>query len=97
MRAGSRKLIATDESTVLAEPCFDPIVLEGGKSDGCFPNPPCTDESDGFKVFGESDDLLDQLVTPETIPRCRRREFTKGNAIKREAADPVIFSIADLA
>jgi hypothetical protein len=73
MSARSRELIATDESTVLAKPFLDAIVVEDGEGDGCFPDPPCTDESDGFQVFSESDDLLDQLFASETGPWRRGR------------------------
>ena len=41
-----RELIATDESSVLAKSLFDAIVVEDGEGDGCFPDPPCADESD---------------------------------------------------
>jgi hypothetical protein len=69
MGARSRKLITADKSTVFAKSSFDPIVVEDGEGDSCFPDPPCTDESDGFEVFSESGDLLDQLVTSETVSR----------------------------
>ena len=68
-----RELIATDESSVFAKSSFDPIVVKDGEGDGCFPDSPCTDESDGFQVFGESDDLLDQFIAPETMPWGRGR------------------------
>jgi hypothetical protein len=74
--ARSRKLIAADKPSVIAKSIFDPIVVEDGEGDRCFPNPPCTDESDGFEVFDESNNLLDQLLTPETAPQGRRRRFT---------------------
>ena len=51
-------------------------MVEDGEGDGGFPNPPCTDEGNGFEVFSESDNLLNQLVTPETVPRGRGRRFT---------------------
>jgi hypothetical protein len=68
MSARSRELVAADESTVIAKPFLDAIVVEDSEGDGCFPDPPCTDESDGFEVFGNSDDLLDQLPASETGP-----------------------------
>jgi hypothetical protein len=73
MSAGSGKLIAADESAVVAESIFDPIVVEGCESNGRLSDAPCADESDGLEVFSESDDLLNQLVTSETVPRRRGR------------------------
>jgi hypothetical protein len=75
MSARSGKLITTDKPSVLAKSIFDPIVVEDSEGNRRFPDPPCTNESDGFDVFGESDNLLDQLVTPETVPRGRGRRF----------------------
>jgi len=39
------------------------------QSDRRFPDSPCTDESDWSEAFGQTDDLLDQLVPSETRPR----------------------------
>jgi hypothetical protein len=58
MRTRSRKLIAANKSPVIAKPFFDPTVVEDGESDRRFPDPPCTDENDGFEVLGEPDNLL---------------------------------------
>jgi len=63
------ELIATDESTIIAEPLFDAIMVENRQGNGCFPNPPGADESDWSEVFSQTDDLLDQLVPSETRPR----------------------------
>jgi hypothetical protein len=82
MSAGSGKLIAADKSAVVAESIFDPIVVEDCESNGRLPDAPCADESDGFEVFSEPYDLFNQLVTSETVPRCRGRRFTR-----REAAE----------
>ena len=69
----SGKLIATNESTVPAKSFFDSLVVEDGEGNRCFPDPSRANESDGFEVFSESDDVVDKLVTTETVPRCRRR------------------------
>ena len=69
MSAGCGELVATDEPTVGSKPFLDAIVVEDGESDGCFPNPPCTDESDWSQMFREGDDLLDQILASETGPR----------------------------
>jgi hypothetical protein len=58
MSARSRKLITTNKSSVIAKSIFDPIVVEDGEGDRRFPDPPCTDESNGFEVLSESSDLL---------------------------------------
>ena len=80
---GARGLesIAADESTVPAESFFDPIVVEDFESNGCLPDPPCTDESDRLEVFSESDHLLNQLVASETAPRGRGRQFPKRDSM----------------
>ena len=70
MGTRSRELIATDESTVLAKSSFYPLVVEDGESDRCFPNSPCTNKSDGFKSFGKFNNLLNKVITSETVPGC---------------------------
>ena len=52
-------MVATDESTVVTEPLFDPIVMKDGQSDRRLSNPTSTDGSSGYEVFGQADDLLD--------------------------------------
>ena len=59
------ELIAANESTVVAEPSFDAIVMKDGQGDGCLSDSADTNESDGCEVFGQTDDLLDQLATTE--------------------------------
>ena len=83
MSARGRKLIAADESTVFAESFFDPTVVEDGEGNGCFPNPPYTNERDGFEVFGKSNDLLNQFIASETGPRRRGRGFTKTSPMNK--------------
>ena len=73
----SRKLIATNESAVIAKAVLDPIVVEHSKGDGSLPNPPCTNESDGFEVFSQTSNLLNQFVASKTDPGRRRRSFSK--------------------
>jgi len=67
------ELIATDESTVVAKPLLDAIVVKDRQGNGSFPDPPSTDESYWSEIFGETKDLLDQFVPSETGPRPRRR------------------------
>jgi hypothetical protein len=82
MGTRSRKLIAADNPTVLAEPFFDPLVVEDSERNRRLPDPPCTNESDRFEVFGESDNLLNQFLAPEAVPRGWGRQFTNRHATK---------------
>ena len=82
MSARSWELTTTDKSAVLAKPILDAIVVEDREGDGCFPDPACTDQSDGFQVFSESDDLLNQSFASETRPWRRGRRFSKEDAVK---------------
>ena len=71
------ELVATDEPAVISKPLLDSIVMEDGQSDGCFPNPPWTDESDWSEIFCEANDLLDQVVTSKTGSRPWGRWLSK--------------------
>ena len=66
-------MVATDESTVVAEPFLDPIVMKDGKGNRRLSDPSRTDQSDGLEVFGQTNDLFDQLVASEAGPWRRRR------------------------
>ena len=50
-----------------------PIVVENSKGDTGFPDPSGTDESNWTKVFGELDDLLNQLFAAKERPWWWRR------------------------
>ena len=75
------ELVATDESTVIAEMILDAIVMEDGEGDGGFPDPPWTDESDRFQFLCERNNLLDESATSETGPRRGRRQLSRGNTM----------------
>ena len=75
MRARSRELVTTDESTVIAKSFLDAVVMEHGQRDRRFANSSGADESDRFEVFGKTNDLLDQFFTSETDPGRRGRGF----------------------
>ena len=77
MSAGRGELVATDESTVVSKPLLDAVVVEDGQSNGGFPDPSWTDESDWSKAFREVDDLLNQFVASETGPWWRGWRFTR--------------------
>ena len=80
--ARSWELVTADESTVIAEPVPDAIVVEDGEGDGCFSNPPCTDESEGLKILSEINDFLDQFVASEAGPGRRGRYFSQENTVQ---------------
>jgi hypothetical protein len=69
VEAGSGELVTSDESTVIAKPFLDPIVVEDGQCDGCLSDPSGTDEGNGLEVFSETDDLLNQFVAPKNGSR----------------------------
>jgi len=60
-----------------------------------FPIPPTPIRAMG-DVFGQTDDLLDQLSASETGPRRRGRQFTKRARGRYEIMDLLVFQIADL-
>jgi len=68
MGARSRKFVATNESTVVAKPPLDPIIVENRQGDGRLANPASADERDRSKVLDEIDYFLDQLVTSKEGP-----------------------------
>ena len=66
-------MVTAYESAVFTESLFDPIVVEDSESDGCLPDSASTNESDRCEVFGQANDLLDQLAASEAGSRCRGR------------------------
>jgi len=64
-----REFVARNESTVIAKPLLDTIVVEKGQGNGGLANPASTDEGDRNEVLGEIDYLLDQFVTSKEGPR----------------------------
>ena len=73
MSGGGWELVASDESTILAEPLLDAIVMKNSQSDRRLADSASTDEGDWSQVFGETDDPFDQFVASETGPRRRWR------------------------
>ena len=59
MSARGGELVATDESTVGAEPLLNAIVVEDCQSDRGLANTAGANEGDGVKVLSEIDYLLD--------------------------------------
>ena len=58
-------MVTTDETTVVAKPLLDLIMVENGQGDRSFADSSSTNESDWNKVLSEIDYLLDQLVASE--------------------------------
>ena len=71
-------------------------MMEDGHSNGRLADSTGTNESDGCEVFGQTDDLLDQLVTSETSPRGRGRRFAKCARTKYKIMDLLVVQIPDL-
>ena len=88
MSARRWELVATDESPALAKPLLDAIVVEDSQSDGGLANSAGTDKSDGREVFGETDNLLDQVVASETSPWCWRGRLSKCPRCKCKTVSP---------
>ena len=97
MNGRSRELIATNESAVLAKSFLDAIVVEDREGEGCFPDPPCADESNWFQVFNESDDLLDQPFASKTGLGAGGGDSPRKMLWEHKTVNVKIFNIADLA
>ena len=63
-----RELVAPDESAVVAKPALDAIAMKDSERNGCFPDTPCTNESEWFEVIGKVDNVLDQFIASEAGP-----------------------------
>ena len=87
MSTRGRELIAADESTVVAEPMLDPVVVEDSEGNRRFSNSACTDEGNWGEVSGQTDDTLDKLLASEADPRRLGRQFSKWSTIQRKRAD----------
>ena len=77
MTTRGRKLVATDESTVIAKPLLDPTVVKNGEGDSGLSNPASSNESNRGEILSELDYLFDQLVTSKEGPRWWGWEFPR--------------------
>ena len=68
--------ITANESTVLAKPLLDPVVVEDRQGNRGLADSPSTNQGDRGKLLGEIDYLLDQLVASKERPWGRRRRFS---------------------
>jgi hypothetical protein len=96
MRRRSGELITTDESTVIAKPPLDPIVVKNSQGDGGLANPASADESDRNEVLSKIDYLLDQFVASKEGPWGRGRGFSRYARFKRKMTGPSVILVADL-
>ena len=96
MSGGGGELVATDESTVVAKPFLDAIVVEDSQRDGRLANSSDANESGWSEGFYETDDLLDQLVTSKEGPRWRWWGFSRYTRCKYKILDPLAVEIANL-
>ena len=96
MNARCRELVAADKATVVSKPFLDVIVVKGSQSDGCFPDPSWTNESYRTEVFGEIDELLNQVVAPETGPRPRGRWLPRYTRYRCKLQNSSVVEAVDL-
>ena len=82
MSARGREVIAADESTVVAEPLLDPVVVEDSESDGSFADSTCTDEGDWSEIFGQTNDALYKTLAAKTDPRRLRRQYSERSTVQ---------------
>ena len=90
MREGCWELVAPDETTVLAETLLHAIVMKDSQCNRCFADPSSADQSHGFEVFGEANNLLNQLVAPKAGPRRWRRYFARYFGRKYNRLDYIL-------
>jgi len=96
MWARGRELVTANESTIVTEPLFDPVVMENGQGNRGLADSASTDEGDWGEVLSEIDYLLDQLVASEERPRWQRWGFSRHPIFKCKTVGPLIVYIADL-
>ena len=89
-------MVATNESTVIAKPLLDPIMVENGQGDRCLANSASTDEGDWNKVLSKIDYLFDQLVASEEGSRWQRRGFSRYATFKCKTMGPSMVSVSNL-
>jgi len=93
----SRKLVTADKSTIVTETLFDAVVMKDDESDGRLPDPASTDEGDGYQVFGQANDLVDQFVASKTGSRRPGRPFTRCARCNYKISDISVAGCANLA
>ena len=75
------ELVAADEPPVVAKPLLNAIVVEDSQCDRCFANPTRTNKGDRIETFGEANDVFDEVIASETIPRWRGRRFSDRKSV----------------
>ena len=76
MSARGGELVATDESTVVAKPPLDSVVVENGQGNGCLPDSSGTNKGDRNEILSEIDYCLDKFVASKEGPLWRRWELS---------------------
>ena len=89
-------MIAANESTLMAKPLLDPVVVEDSQGDRGLPDPASTNHGEWNKVLGEIDCLLDQLVASEERSWGWGWTFSWYAIFECKMTGPSVASIADL-
>ena len=84
MRKCGWELVASDELSILPKLLLDAMVMKNSQSDGCLATSTGTDKGSGSKVFHQSNDLFNQLITSKTGPQCRWWWFTRYGGCKHK-------------
>ena len=71
-------------------------MVKDGQGNRCFPDTPCADESDGFGLLNEVNNLLDQRIASEKRLRCWGRQLSERDAIELLDYEPIALVVADL-
>ena len=71
------ELVTTDEPPVVAKPLLNAIVVEDSQRDRRFANPTYTNEGDRTEAFGKADNVFDEVLASEAIPRWWGRGFSE--------------------
>ena len=90
------ELVAMDESTVVAKPLFDAIVVKDSQGDRGLSDPAGTNESDRREVFYETDNIIDQPVTSKEDCGWWRRWLPRYARRKHQMLIPLVIEITDL-
>ena len=73
MTGGDGESVTPKESTVLATPLLDSVIMKDSECVRGLPDSACTDERRS-EISGQTNHLLDQLTTPKIGPQLAGRE-----------------------
>ena len=97
MSGGGGELVATDESTVVAKPFLDMIIVEDSQGNRRLANSADANESGWGEVPCETNNFLNQVFTSEEGPRWRWWGFSRYARCRYKILDSSAAEIADLA